>query len=77
MRADFARVGWAAGLVTLGLGAPLEHSMALADPPPKKLDTPNQLTKVPVTHQPNCLSWSPDGIYLPRCLLVLRHRHRC
>ncbi len=64
MRTDIARVVWAAGLVALWLGAPAELLSARADPPPMKPDTPNQLTKVPVPHSPNCLNWSPDGVYL-------------
>src|SRR3954452_13852132 len=64
MRTPVARVEWAAGLVALGLGLPLGLPLALAASPAMKLDTPNQLTKVPVPHPPSCLTWSPDGVYL-------------
>jgi WD40 repeat protein len=64
MRTDTVLVVWVTGLMGLGLVAPLELLSALAEPPPMKLDKPNQLTEVSVPHRPSCLTWSTDGLYL-------------
>ena len=54
----------ATGVLGFGLPAPLVSRPVLADPPRFKLDAPNQLTTVSVSHQPNVVVWSADGAYI-------------
>jgi len=71
MRTAINQAILAAGVLGFGLCAPMRPSIALADPPLFKLDTPKQLAKISVPHRPGAMAWSPDGAYLAAATLVV------